>query len=146
MNEKMIVIKTIVYAPVDIVWKLYTESKHVIHWNNASEDWHTPKAESDLRVGGHFVYRMEAKEGNSGFDFKGIYSMVKKHQRIEYTIEGGRKVHVEFEEEGDKTQVTVAFEPEEVNSHEMQRVGWQSILDNFKRYVEKTFSSSLATR
>lgn len=123
-------------APVQRVWELYTTPEHVTQWNNASDDWHSPRAENDLRVGGKFLYRMEAKDGSAGFDFEGIYTDVKEHERIAYSMSDGRTVEVTFTDQGNETTVTVAFDPEQKNSLEMQRAGWQSILDNFKKYAE----------
>jgi uncharacterized protein YndB with AHSA1/START domain len=135
--KKSITIQTTINAPVDKVWKFYTEPKHVMQWNNASADWHTPKAINDLKVGGTFNYRMESRDGSQGFDFNGTYNEIKKNEIIAYAIEDGREVIVEFHKSAARTKVTVTFEPENENPVEMQRGGWQSILDNFKRYVEK---------
>lgn len=133
-----ITVETTIDAPVEKVWEFYTETKHVTKWNNASEDWHTPWAKNDLRVGGKFVYRMEAKDGSAGFDFNGIYDEVNKYEIIAYTIEGGRKVKVVFTKRGEETtHVKVTFDPENENPIEMQRDGWQAILNNFKDYVEE---------
>lgn len=107
-----------------------------MQWNNASDDWHTPKAENDLRVGGKFVSRMEAKDGSVGFDFWGIYDEVKPNELIEYTMGDGRKVKVAFNGNESETTVVVTFEPEDENSRELQQGGWQAILDNFKKCVE----------
>lgn len=131
-----ITVQTTVNAPIDKVWKLWTDPEHVMQWNNASDDWHTPKAENDLRVGGRFVYRMEAKDGSFGFDFDGEYTTVEEHKTIEYRIADGRVVRIDFVSDGNTTTVTETFEAEETHSLELQRSGWQSIIDNFKRYVE----------
>ncbi|MBD0287509.1 MAG: SRPBCC domain-containing protein, partial [Flavisolibacter sp.] len=136
-ERAIITIEAVINAPVEKVWELWTDPKHIMQWNNASDDWHTPKAENDLREGGRFLARMEAKDGSSGFDFGGQYTKVEKHKTIEYRIDDGRKVAVSFVPEGNKTSVTETFEAEETHSEEMQRTGWQSILDNFKRYAEK---------
>lgn len=135
MFEK-IYIETKINAPVEIVWSLYTKPEHIVNWNNASEDWHTPKAENDLRVGGSFLSRMETKDGSAGFDFTGTYNKVEQYELIEYTMDDGRKVAVTFAESGNETDVRVTFDAETSNSIEMQRQGWQAILDNFKSYVE----------
>jgi uncharacterized protein YndB with AHSA1/START domain len=106
-------------------------------WNNASNDWHTPRAENDLKVGGKFLYRMEAKDGSSGFNFDGTYEQVKINELIVYSLTDGRKVEVIFTKDNDtRTKMTTAFEAENTNSIEMQRHGWQAILNNFKKYVE----------
>jgi uncharacterized protein YndB with AHSA1/START domain len=131
-----ITIETIVKAPVEKVWESWTNPKHIMKWNNASKDWHTTKAENDLRAGGKFLSRMEAKDGSFGFDFGGTYDEVKSNQLIEYTIGDGRKVKITFSENGNETKVVETFETENTNPIEMQRSGWQSILDNFKKYTE----------
>jgi uncharacterized protein YndB with AHSA1/START domain len=105
-------------------------------WNNASDDWHTPAAKNDLRVGGSFTYTMAAKDGSASFDFCGAYSEVREHELITYAIEDGRKVRVEFNREGNRTHVVESFEAETENSVALQRQCWQAILDNFKRYTE----------
>ena len=131
-----ITIQTVVAAPREKVWSLYTEPDHVVKWNAASDDWHSPKAENDLREGGSFNYRMEALDGSAGFDFTGTYTTVVPHERIAYTMDDGRKVDVTFTDDGEGTRIVTTFDPETENSLEMQRDGWQSILDNFKQYVE----------
>jgi len=137
-NSDIMVIKVKVNidAPVEKVWKFWTEPDHIVRWNHASEDWHTTKAENDLREGGRFMSRMEAKDGSTGFDFGGTYNKVVEHKEIEYVIGDGRSVQVIFESNDGQTSVEETFEAEGVHSSEMQRAGWQSILDNFKRYVE----------
>jgi uncharacterized protein YndB with AHSA1/START domain len=135
-NATNITVETIVNAPVEKVWSYFTKSEHVKNWNNASDDWHTPRAENDLRVGGNFVYRMEAKDGSFGFDFGGTYDAVKENEYLEYTIGDGRKVKTSFIPQGTSTKVVENFEAETTNSVELQRSGWQSILDNFKKYTE----------
>jgi uncharacterized protein YndB with AHSA1/START domain len=143
MNEKQfeskveITIKAIVNAPAETVWKYWTEPEHIKKWNNASEDWHTTVAENDLRVGGAFLSRMEAKDGSFGFDFSGVYDEVKLYQSIVYTLGDKRKVKITFTGEEQKTEITETFEAESTNSIEMQEAGWQAILDNFKRYTEE---------
>lgn len=132
-----ITVENTVNAPVEKVWKLWTEASHVQNWNNASDDWHTPKAMNDLRKGGQFVYTMAAKDGSVSFDFGGVYDDVVDNQRIAYTIADGRKVEVTFKSTGGSTQVTETFDAENIHSLEMQRAGWQAILDNFKKYVEQ---------
>ena len=131
-----ITVETTVNAPVEKVWKSWGEPEHIKNWCAASEDWHAPKAENDLRTGGKFSTRMEAKDGSFGFDFGGIYDNVKKNELIEYTIGDGRKVQVTFSPSGDQTKIVETFDAETTNSVEMQRGGWQAILDNFKKYTE----------
>ena len=136
-NQKTLIsVQTKIDAPIDIVWKCWTSPEDIVHWNFASSDWHTPKAENDLRVGGNFNYRMEAKDGSFGFDFWGIYDEVDPNKLIEFTLGDGRKVEVAFNMTNNKTEVTETFEAEESNPVDMQRNGWQSILDNFKNYTE----------
>ena len=135
-NKTNITVQTTVNAPVEKLWEYFTSPGHIIKWNNASDDWHTPNAENDLRTGGKFVYRMEARDGSFGFDFGGEYDKVEVNKTIEYTIGDGRKVNVSFSGDGNTTTVTETFEAESTNPVEMQRGGWQAILDNFKRYAE----------
>ncbi len=136
-KDQTITVETTIKAPADIVWEYWTQPQHIVKWNNASPDWHTPRAENDLRVGGKFTSRMEAKDGSMGFDFGGIYDEVNTHQKIAYTLGDGRKVEILFSEIGNHTTVRESFEPENQNPIKMQRQGWQAILDNFKKYVEE---------
>ena len=124
--------------PVEKVWDAFTNPKHITEWSFASDDWHSPRAENDLRVGGVFLTRMEAKDGSTGFDFGGTYDEVIPNKKIAYTMNGDdkRKVTVVFEEMGNSTHVTTAFDPENENPIEMQKGGWQAILENFKKYTE----------
>ena len=133
---KKIKVSVKINAPVEKVWKLWTEPQHVMRWNRASDDWHTPRAENDLRQGGKFVYRMEAKDGTSGFDFSGTYLKTIPFSYIEYSLDDGRKVSVTFNADINDTLVEEIFESESVNPPELQYSGWQSILNNFKVYVE----------
>jgi uncharacterized protein YndB with AHSA1/START domain len=135
--NKTITVQAVINAPVEQVWKLYIEPEHVMKWNNASNDWHTPRAENDLKVGGKFLYRMEAKDGSSGFDFDGTYKQVIANELIVYSISDGRKVEVTFtKDDNASTKMDTTFEAESTNPIEMQRDGWQAILNNFKIYVE----------
>jgi uncharacterized protein YndB with AHSA1/START domain len=136
VTKTTITVKVTVHATVEKTWKHFTSAEDVKKWNNANNDWHTPSAENDLRNGGKFVYRMEAKDGSFGFDFGGTYDAVETNKYIEYTIADGRKVKVQFNSEGNSTIVTETFEAENMNSIELQRSGWQAILDNFKNHVE----------
>ncbi|MEA4985468.1 hypothetical protein SDC9_53609 [bioreactor metagenome] len=131
-----ITIKTTIEAPVNKVWEYWSEPRHIVCWNAASDDWHTKHAENDLRAGGRFSSRMEAKDGSMGFDFSGTYDLVVPYKEIEYTLDDNRKVKASFVTIGDKTEITQSFEAESMNSIELQRMGWQAILDNFKKYVE----------
>ncbi|HEX9513576.1 MAG TPA: SRPBCC family protein [Puia sp.] len=136
INKTTITVESTINAPVEKVWKFWTGPEYITKWSNASDDWHTPFAENDLRVGGKFLSRMEAKDGSFGFDFGGVYDEVKTNEIIAYTIGDGRKVVIHFTGEGNKTKVVETFEAEGTNPIEMQRGGWQSILDNFKKYTE----------
>jgi len=131
-----ITVKATVNAPVEKVWKAWSEPAHIVNWCNASDDWHAPSATNDLRKGGKFTTRMEAKDKSFGFDFGGEYTNVKNHELIEYTMGDGRKVSVHFQSNGNQTEVVETFEAETQNSVDMQKTGWQAILDNFKRYTE----------
>ncbi len=135
-KKQTITVEALVNAPIEKVWKCWTSPEDVVKWNNASADWHTTKATNDLRTGGKFMSRMEAKDGSMGFDFEGVYENVITHQIIEYGLADGRKVKVTFAVDDGKTKVVETFDPEDVNSIELQRGGWQAILDNFKKYVE----------
>lgn len=125
-----------VQAPVEKVWKLWTLPEHIMQWNNASDDWYTPYATNDLRVGGKFLSRMAAKDGSMSFDFEGTYSKVDLYKSIEFTLTDGRKVKTTFATEPNGTFVETVFEAENTNPVEMQRAGWQAILDSFKKYTE----------
>jgi uncharacterized protein YndB with AHSA1/START domain len=131
-----ITVETEVKAPIEKVWKFWSEPKHITQWCSASDDWHVPHAENDLRNDGKFKTTMAAKDGSMSFDFEGIYTNVKQNQAIEYTIADGRKVNIAFSEIGNETKVTETFEAEDMNPIDMQRDGWQSILNNFKKYTE----------
>jgi uncharacterized protein YndB with AHSA1/START domain len=133
-----VTVKTTVNVPVEKAWEFWTEPNHITKWNNASEDWHTPVAENDLRVGGTFLSRMEAKDGSFGFDFKGIYDEVKLLEFISYSLEDGRKVEISFEGKENETEIIETFDPDTSNSIELQQSGWQAIIDNFKKYAEQT--------
>lgn len=131
-----ITIENTINAGVEKVWNFYTDPQHIKQWNNASADWHTTFAENDLRVGGKFLSRMEAKDGSFGFDFWGIYDKVEIHQQIEYTMGDGRNAEITFVSNNDKTKVLITFDAELENTVELQRGGWQAILDNFKAHTE----------
>ncbi|MBI5475793.1 MAG: SRPBCC domain-containing protein [Ignavibacteriales bacterium] len=135
-EKKTIKVDVSVKASVEVVWKKWTSPEDIMKWNNASPDWYTPKAENQLSVGGKFLYRMEAKDGSFGFDFTGRYDQVTVNRNIAYTIADGRSVNIDFDTDGEVTMISETFEAESLHSIEMQRAGWQSILDNFKKYVE----------
>jgi len=138
-ERKKITVETTIQAPIGKVWDLWTDPGHIIHWNQASDDWFTPHAENDLQVGGKFNSRMEARDGSNGFDFEGVYDEIKTHKLIRYRIEDGREVNILFDGDDEQTRVTETFEAENTFPLDIQRTGWQSILDHFKKYVE--FSS-----
>jgi len=133
---EQIQISNTINAPVKKVWEYWTTPEHITKWNQASEDWHCPRAENDLRVGGTYMARMEAKDGSFGFDFRAIYDEIIDQKKITYTMEDGRKATTLFEDMEGRTKVATAFDPESQNSVEMQKQGWQAILDSFKRYAE----------
>ena len=130
-----ITVETTVAAPIEKVWRTYTTPEDIKQWNAASDDWHTTAATVDLRVGGAFSSRMEAKDGSVGFDFAGTYTKVEKHKRIEYSF-GDRAAQIEFADGPKGVKVRVTFDSESTHSVEQQREGWQAILNNFKRHVE----------
>lgn len=136
-QKETITVETLVHAPIDKVWEFWTKPEHITKWNNASEDWHTTRAENDLQIGGKFLSRMEAKDGSFGFDFEGIYDEVLTNEKISYTILDERKVTITFLPTENGVQVTETFEAETMNTLELQKMGWQAILNNFKKYVEK---------
>jgi uncharacterized protein YndB with AHSA1/START domain len=136
MKNIKINIEIITSADIKKVWACWTKPEHITHWNCASDDWHCPNAENDFRVGGKFSSRMEAKDKSFGFDFWGIYDEIVDQKKIAYTMGDGRKAITNFELLGDKTKITTTFDAEKENSIELQRDGWQSILNNFKKYVE----------
>ena len=135
-QKQKITIEVLVKAPIEVVWTLWTTPADIIQWNNASDDWHTPSAQNDLRAGGKFLFRMEAKDGSFGFDFGGVYDAVKTHESIAYTMGDGKRVEIRFTGSGTETRVVETFEAESQNSIEMQHDGWQAILNNFKKYAE----------
>ncbi|WP_316172460.1 MULTISPECIES: SRPBCC family protein [unclassified Bradyrhizobium] len=130
-----ITVQTNVAAPIDQVWRAYTTPADIVRWNAASDDWHTTKATVDLREGGAFSSRMEAKDGSMGFDFAGTYTKIVEHKLIEYAF-GDRKAEVHFEPGPNGVVVRVAFDAETTHSVEQQQGGWQAILDSFARHVE----------
>jgi uncharacterized protein YndB with AHSA1/START domain len=132
-----ITIETTVNAPVEKVWEFWSSPEHIKNWCSASEDWHVPAAENDLRTGGKFSTRMEAKDGSFGFDFGGVYDEVVTNKLIDYTMGDGRKVVVNFTSNGNQTKVVETFDAENTNPVEMQQAGWQAILNNFKKYTEE---------
>lgn len=137
-NPIRLTIETVVDAPVEKAWEIFNTPEHVTKWNAADPSWHSPRAQNDLRVGGSFNYRMEAKDGSFGFDFCGVYTVVEPNKIIEYSMEDGRKVSINFSSNGNSTTITEHFDAETENPLELQQGGWQSILNNFKTYCEST--------
>lgn len=135
-NKTMLTVACTVNAPITTVWECWTNPAHITQWCTASPDWHTPRAENDLRVGGRFVTRMEAKDGSMGFDFGGTYDAVRTNEYIEYTMDDSRKAKINFMAEGSSVKVVESFEAENTNPLDMQQFGWQAILDNFKKHTE----------
>lgn len=136
-SERTLVnVQTVVKLPVGKVWELWTDPWHIIHWNQASEEWHTARAENDIKKNGRFSYRMEARDGSAGFDFSGEYRKVTKYKSIESFLDDSRKVSITFNEDNGETHISESFEAEETFPVEYQKEGWQSILDNFKKYAE----------
>lgn len=135
MTTRKITVETTVNAPLPDIWHAYVSPDDIVQWNAASDDWHTTKASVDLRQGGAFSSRMEAKDGSMGFDFAGTYTKIVPEKLIEYEF-GGRLAKVDFITSGDGVTVRVAFDAEDTHSIEMQRDGWQAILDNFAQHVE----------
>lgn len=131
-----ITVSVVINAPLDKVWNYWTNPEHIINWNFASDDWCCPKAINNAITGGKFNWRMEAKDGSVGFDFFGQYDLVIDHERIEYEMGDGRKVEITFREKEGQVILDETFETEDANSAEMQRAGWQAILENFTKLVE----------
>lgn len=136
VGSNKITIQTTVNAPIEKVWECWIKPEHITKWAFASNDWTVPSAENDLKVGGKFKTRMEAKDKSEGFDFEGKYTQVEENRLIEYDMSDGRHVKTEFEDTPDGVKVTEIFDAESENPPELQRAGWQSILDNFKSYTE----------
>ncbi len=137
MNQRVfITVQNTVTVPIHRVWELWNRPEHIVNWAFASDDWEAPHAENDVRVGGKFKIAMAAKDKGAGFDFTGVYTNVKENKLIEYAMDDGRRARVEFTEIPEGTRIVESFEPEKVNPEEMQRSGWQAILDNFKKYAE----------
>lgn len=130
-----LIVETTVNAPIEEVWRAYTTPEDIVKWNAASDDWHTTKASVDLRIGGIFSSRMEAKDESFGFDFEGTYTNVVENSILEYSF-GDRTAKVDFTDTPNGTRLQVEFDAEETNSVEQQQGGWQAILNNFKHYVE----------
>jgi uncharacterized protein YndB with AHSA1/START domain len=135
-NKTAITVSCTVNAPVEKVWQYFNEPAHIQNWCQASDDWHAPYADNDLKVGGKFKTTMAAKDGSFSFDFGGVYTTVEEYKVIAYTLADDRTVQIDFSSDGNNTTVTETFEAEDQNPVEMQKGGWQAILDNFKKYTE----------
>lgn len=137
VQHEKITVEANINAPVAKIWKAWTTPSDIMEWNTADPGWHCPSSENDLRAGGKFKTRMEAKDGSFGFDFEGTYDKVETNKEITYTMGDGRTATTIFKNENGSTTVTTAFDPESVNSIELQKNGWQAILNNFVKYVEQ---------
>ncbi|MGE0589810.1 MAG: SRPBCC family protein [Cyclobacteriaceae bacterium] len=136
MSTTQIKVETTIAAKTNKVWDAWTKPEHITKWNFADDSWHCPSATNDLRVGGKYKARMEAKDGSFGFDFEAVYDEIVDHKKITYTMTDGRKATTLFEDLKGKTKVITNFDAETENSVDMQRDGWQAILNNFKKYAE----------
>lgn len=136
MEKKRIHIETLINAPLKTVWEAYNNPDDIVKWNHASQDWHCPSSENDLKVGGKFKNKMAAKDGSFEFDFEGTYTEVTPMNSISYVLGDNRETDIKFQDNNGKTQVIIDFDMEGTNPEDMQRDGWQSILDNFKKHVE----------
>lgn len=134
--DNTITITATLAADTKKAWDYYTQPEHITQWNFAIDTWYCPSASNDMQIGGKYCARMEAKDGSFGFDFEATYNEIDEHKKIVYTIADGREVRIHFTPQGEQTNVTVLFEAEKVNPKEMQRDGWQAILDNYKKYTE----------
>ena len=139
-KKTLVTVEVKIDAPVKKVWNCWTQPEHIVNWNFASDDWHCPKTENDVRVGGKFVWRMEAKDGSFGFDFSGKFTKVKQNELIEEKLDDGRAVKIFFKENGGQTEVIEVFEAESQNSVDLQKNGWQAILNNLKKYIETSMN------
>lgn len=135
-DKPILTVEAIINAPVEKVWQYFTKPQHIMQWCQASPDWHAPHAENDVQVNGRFKTTMAAKDGSFSFDFGGVYTTVKEDSRLDYSIDDGRRVEIEFIPEGNSTRIIETFEAEAQNPVEMQQGGWQAILDSFKQYTE----------
>lgn len=132
----MITTNVSINCPIEKVWDAFSNPAHIVHWNFAIPEWHCPAAKNDLQPGGSFSYTMAARDGSMSFEFGGVYDTVVLHKEITYTLGDGRKVEVRFNSTDQGSEIEQKFDPESINSHEMQQAGWQSILNNFKEYTQ----------
>ena len=135
-SKPVLTVETTVNIPATKAWEIWNKPEHITQWATASDDWHTPRAENDIRTGGKFSSRMEAKDGSMGFDFGGTYDEVRDNEFIAYTMGDGRRAEVTFIPQGNATKIVEHFEAESENPLEMQQGGWQAIMNNFKKYAE----------
>jgi len=135
-EKTAITVETVVKAPVEKVWKYWNEPEHITRWAFASDDWHAPFSENDVRTDGKFKTTMAAKDGSFSFDFEGVYTNVQTNKVIEYVMADGRKVKVVFAADGNETKVTETFDAENMHPLDVQRAGWQAILENFRKHTE----------
>jgi uncharacterized protein YndB with AHSA1/START domain len=138
-SNKMVQVSVLLSTSIEQAWQVFTAPAHITKWNFASEDWICPTASNDLRVGGRFVSRMEAKDGSMGFDFEGIYTEIEIMKKLTYTLLDSRKVQVTFSETSGGVLVDEYFEPENIHPAEFQQAGWQAILIQYKKYAESIF-------
>lgn len=136
MEKTRITVEATIAADTNKVWDFWTSPEHITKWNFATEDWQCPRAENDLRIGGKYFARMEAKDGSFGFDFEALYDEVDTQNKLTYTMSDGRQSTTEFEDLGSETKVTTTFDADNEHDLEMQQAGWQAILNNFKKYTE----------
>ena len=136
MESIIITTQSTINQPVSLVWECWTKPEHIVNWNFASDDWHCPAAKNDFKIGGKFSYTMAAKDGSFSFDFPGTYDLIVEKRKIEYTLDDARRVWIEFSENGSETIIVQKFEIESENTPELQKTGWQAILNNFKKYCE----------
>lgn len=132
----MIQVQNTIIAPIEKVWNLWTLPEHIMNWNNASADWHTPYVENDLKTGGKFKFTMALKDGSDGFDFEGVYTNIEKFSVIEYKLFDNRTANVRFENNGDHIKLTETFEPTTKDLADMEEQFCTAIIQNFKKYVE----------
>lgn len=136
MNSTKIIVETTLLADITKTWNCWTAPEHIVNWNFAADDWHCPKASNDIKTGGKFSSTMASKDGKMSFDFEGIYDEVIPLKKIAYSLADGRQVEIHFESNGNQTTVIETFDPENENPIEMQKTGWQMIMNNFKKYTE----------
>lgn len=136
MSATQITVQAVIAAEPRKVWEYYTRPEHITQWNFASDDWHCPRASNEMKVGGRYNARMEARDQSFGFDFEAVYEAVEPGKSFIYKMADGRRASVELAPQDRQTRITVRFDAETENSQEMQKAGWQAILDNFKRYTE----------